>query len=338
MRSQKFGMVMSAFVMSSLVLLVPSDALGQGCLNIFGREHCPNPGTSLDGSTGVLIASGASSAFVEITTAFDNSFGVKLDPVQAPMNTTGGSNFAAVGVINGFSNQTVGTIYVLWDATAQEFEIRPSIFMGTFEHRVDVFDDGVLAGSQTIFGGGFRIKSTSNPGVIEMGYVDGQPPMMSVRFDQDAAWAIDGGTPISGDEIHIVGVDASRNVDILEFCTMESILIPSFTILSETPRKMSLNVEGSCPGPVDAVITGATPNGVVALVYGTGRGTFMIPGGPCGGTQLGLDNSATLLALPRADANGAVLLSRNVPGAACGRVIIQAVDASSCNTSNTWAF
>ncbi|HEX9793053.1 MAG TPA: hypothetical protein VGC54_03640 [Planctomycetota bacterium] len=35
-----------------------------------------------------------------------------------------------------------------------------------------------------------------------------------------------------------------------------------------------------------------------------------------------------------ADANGHITFNANVPAAACGRVFLQAIDLSSCDTSN----
>ncbi|MFG0329347.1 MAG: hypothetical protein ACF8PN_05545 [Phycisphaerales bacterium] len=96
---------------------------------------------------------------------------------------------------------------------------------------------------------------------------------------------------------------------------------------------VSLTVNGTCPGQLSADVTGATPNGNVALIYARNTGSVTIPSGVCAGTQLGLDNSAMLVDTARADANGEVTFSGNAPSGACGGYV-QALDLSSCDPSN----
>lgn len=96
-----------------------------------------------------------------------------------------------------------------------------------------------------------------------------------------------------------------------------------------------LELYGSCPGPMKALVTGATSRGNVALVRGLGSGNIRIPNNaPCAGTQLGLDASATLVGIIRADSGGALLVESNAPPAACGQILLQAVDLETCRTSN----
>lgn len=96
---------------------------------------------------------------------------------------------------------------------------------------------------------------------------------------------------------------------------------------------LSLSVSGACPGSITVEVSGATPNGLVAFAGAVGTGNFVVPGGPCAGTQLGLNGTARLVGTATADAAGELTISRNVGAGACG-AFLQAVDASTCGTSN----
>ncbi|MCC6909716.1 MAG: hypothetical protein IT430_17405 [Phycisphaerales bacterium] len=95
-----------------------------------------------------------------------------------------------------------------------------------------------------------------------------------------------------------------------------------------------LTMGGTCPGSMQIGVTGATPGGNVALLHATGTGSVRIPNGnPCAGTTLGLNSTAQLYRVVRADGNGSLSLDLQVPAQACGRYV-QALDAASCATSN----
>ncbi|MFG0330178.1 MAG: hypothetical protein ACF8PN_09800 [Phycisphaerales bacterium] len=82
--------------------------------------------------------------------------------------------------------------------------------------------------------------------------------------------------------------------------------------------------------------TGATPNSNVAFIYAFGTGSVAIPNGnPCAGTILDLaGGSAQLGAVVTSDASGTATVTPNVPAAACGVVVVQALDVATCDTSN----
>ena len=101
------------------------------------------------------------------------------------------------------------------------------------------------------------------------------------------------------------------------------------------PGLQLLHVGGSCGAMMHFQITGATTGGNVGVVRAFGLGSFTIPNGPCAGTTLGLNATASLVALQPADANGELLASAFVPPAACGLVYLQAIDVSSCALSPT---
>lgn len=95
-----------------------------------------------------------------------------------------------------------------------------------------------------------------------------------------------------------------------------------------------LAVSGNCPGTTTLTSTGNTPNSPVAMLYAFGEGNFTIPGGVCAGTMLGLNNTVQLGTVVNADANGVAIYSTFVPAAACGRVVVQSIDATTCAVSN----
>ncbi|MFG0329019.1 MAG: hypothetical protein ACF8PN_03885 [Phycisphaerales bacterium] len=97
----------------------------------------------------------------------------------------------------------------------------------------------------------------------------------------------------------------------------------------------TLIVDGICPGVMTFTAENMTPGGNVAFIYAFNTGSQTIPAGnPCAGTQLGLDRSARLGTTQRADASGVAVITPNVPAQACGNVFIQALDLSSCGTTN----
>ena len=98
---------------------------------------------------------------------------------------------------------------------------------------------------------------------------------------------------------------------------------------------LELTVSGNCPGTTTFDVSGATPNGNVALVYGFGDGPTTIPSTfPCAGTVLNVGNPNLDNRVVSADANGNATLSTFVPGAACGAVNVQALDVTTCAVSN----
>ena len=96
----------------------------------------------------------------------------------------------------------------------------------------------------------------------------------------------------------------------------------------------NLTASGDCPGQMTFTAGGMTAGGNVAFAYAFGEGNFVIPGGTCAGTTLGLNATVQLGAIERADRSGFAVLTTNVPRAACGRVFVQAIDINTCATTN----
>ncbi|MBL1219182.1 MAG: hypothetical protein D8M59_17020 [Planctomycetes bacterium] len=99
----------------------------------------------------------------------------------------------------------------------------------------------------------------------------------------------------------------------------------------------TLEAVGDCPGRMVLTAKGMTANGKVAFVYAYAEGSVIVPSGPCAGTQLGLNRTAALGSVEFADGNGVAELITNVPGAACGKVVVQALDLTVCVTTNVVA-
>ncbi|TAH34332.1 MAG: hypothetical protein EYC70_15405 [Planctomycetota bacterium] len=100
---------------------------------------------------------------------------------------------------------------------------------------------------------------------------------------------------------------------------------------------LQLSVTGTCGAQMTAQVGGGTANGQAAVIYCLGPGgPIAIPGGrPCAGTMLDLNNTATLGGVVNLGPGGNGQLGPvNVPSGACGVVRVQALDLTSCATSN----
>lgn len=94
---------------------------------------------------------------------------------------------------------------------------------------------------------------------------------------------------------------------------------------------------GETGGAMGARAVGATPGGTVAIVKAQGGGgpTAVPPGNACAGTLLDLNASISVLRVLRADAQGRVEFGPAfVPVSAAGSVRLQAVELTTCATSN----
>jgi hypothetical protein len=86
---------------------------------------------------------------------------------------------------------------------------------------------------------------------------------------------------------------------------------------------------GTCgAGPVSLRVSGATPNGRVAIAYGTTRGRFVIPAGACAGVSVPIQ-APTIARVLVADAQGVVTMAPNIPIQAC-TANMMAFDLSAC--------
>ncbi len=89
----------------------------------------------------------------------------------------------------------------------------------------------------------------------------------------------------------------------------------------------SLSASGACPGQMTFSVSGETPGGTVAFLYGL-PGSFTHAGTPCTGTTVDLAN-------PQVGLLGTnTSLTVMVPAGACGLYRVQAVDVQTCTVSN----
>jgi hypothetical protein len=101
----------------------------------------------------------------------------------------------------------------------------------------------------------------------------------------------------------------------------------------ECAEGFSLTVSGNSGGTMSFEIEGASPLEQVALVFGTGSGTFTIPFPfACEGTQIGMTKPIDYLSL-RSDAAGNAAFARAIPPAAAGVIRVQAIDRLTCEVS-----
>ena len=100
----------------------------------------------------------------------------------------------------------------------------------------------------------------------------------------------------------------------------------------------SLWIVGQAAGPAGAKITGVTPGGPVALLWSDGpTGTTVLPVGfPCAGIALSLSPVIRLGAVISANSVGEFELGpKFLPASARGNIRLQALDLSSCKTTNS---
>lgn len=144
------------------------------------------------------------------------------------------------------------------------------------------------------------------------------------------------GTMPNTSEAVFIGVERSEVIAYIELVETngENGNISLFDDLRFEAGGPSLSTSGSCPGSMTFTSAGNTANGNVAFAYAFGTGAFVIPSGPCAGTQTGLNATIQLGGMVSADGSGTAELTQNVPAAACGRVFVQTVDAATCATSN----
>lgn len=92
---------------------------------------------------------------------------------------------------------------------------------------------------------------------------------------------------------------------------------------------------GTCPGTIEIHVSGATPDGLVAIGWAAGNWGSGVTGGPCVGTLLGIASQGQQYAIRRANSLGMCGLgpTGTVPSQ-CGSTWLQALDLATCATSN----
>lgn len=114
-------------------------------------------------------------------------------------------------------------------------------------------------------------------------------------------------------------------------CVLLGSILMASTALGQDPV---MRVTGTCPGTIRMEVTGATPNGIIAILIGFQTGSTRIPAGPCQGTTLGLSSRGLRVAgMARADRDGHLLSIHEARAPVCGKYL-QAVDGGTCGTTN----
>ncbi len=122
--------------------------------------------------------------------------------------------------------------------------------------------------------------------------------------------------------------------DNFPYANLDGVGIDDVCVTGSGPSGPSLAVTGTCPGPVVATVTNATPSSTVIFLYGpAGSFTQNSPNRPCQGVTVGISNPQVGAAVTT-DGAGSVGLAVNAPPAACGKTL-QVVDLASCMTTNT---
>jgi len=90
-----------------------------------------------------------------------------------------------------------------------------------------------------------------------------------------------------------------------------------------------LTLEGACPGAATLYTSGSAPGVTTVLIAANGQGDFVIPGGPCAGTQLALNSTAVQLESGLTDALGTAIFPGAFPESRCSG-FVQAIDLDTC--------
>ncbi|MCC6907819.1 MAG: hypothetical protein IT430_07760 [Phycisphaerales bacterium] len=97
---------------------------------------------------------------------------------------------------------------------------------------------------------------------------------------------------------------------------------------------VGLSIRGQCPGTITLAWSNATPSRPLAIAFANNTGSFVLPQGPCGGTQLGLGTDNLRLVNTINTGSGSGQVNGQVGTGACGGYVQLIVVESPCTTSN----
>ncbi len=104
------------------------------------------------------------------------------------------------------------------------------------------------------------------------------------------------------------------------------------TSCSSGPR---LRLGGQCPGTINVAWSNATPSRQMGILFARNTGSYVVPGGPCAGTTLGLGTNQLQLVNTVGTGNGSGNVNGRAGTGACGGYIqLVVVDGNPCATSN----
>jgi len=106
-------------------------------------------------------------------------------------------------------------------------------------------------------------------------------------------------------------------------------------LTANTAQASTLDLTGTCGGPVQIDATGLTPGAAVAVLSATAQGGRSIPVGPCAGTATDLGTGLQVQWTGSANASGELHLSPNLPAPNTCDLWLQVVDAATCTLTPT---
>ena len=94
----------------------------------------------------------------------------------------------------------------------------------------------------------------------------------------------------------------------------------------------SVSVTGTCPGTVEIVVEGATPDARVVMMASATGGSGLVPAGPCVGLQTSLAEGARRFGPILTDGSGRIEISPEL-GTRQAQWLVQAIDLDTCTAS-----
>lgn len=97
----------------------------------------------------------------------------------------------------------------------------------------------------------------------------------------------------------------------------------------------TIETVGDCPGVVGVFWSNCPPNQDMAIVFAYDLGSFTVPGGVCGGTELGVTRGVRVVFTGNTGPNGSGETRGEVPECGCGRYLQMVIaDGTPCTTTN----
>jgi len=285
----------------------------------------------LDGSPQIYVVDPVTGATLSTVTILDQyDFGLGYDALRSLYITTNASSdfittFDGGGVLQNQWYVGGGPVGAAHDSTRDVYWIVD--WSANTVYSMDPLTGGILTTWSTS-----AVGCTRGAGVA---YDAASDTLLVGGRDQDTIFVMDpntGGLVNSwlandgGNNPQGLGVSASGSV---WQSSGNSSLLTEFDLGG--PSGPTLTLTGTCPGLVTFDVTGSTPFGGVAVVYGA-AGSFTLGGGACAGLTLGI-GAPNVAGVFAADVNGDVTFSANIPSGACG-LSVQAVDIGACEPTN----
>lgn len=286
----------------------------------------------------------------DITAAFPAELAVDYIRVyDNGFTQLGGSKFGSSTTLSDFSNFQLSGTYADWDfgtftSGADDFRVEAANFGGGWKFMdapLDASDathlEVVVTANPANVTSAFNVVLFSGSGTTEAGFrFDVSPGTQTLIADLSSPDFFNAGdinTWDPGDlwdQWHIQGT--FENGDWMD------LTFDNLAVIGGSGSGLTFTIDSACPNSGAATMTATGGSGGdIAFVYASGVGSFVIPGGfTCAGTELGLAGPPTVGGTASGDP--AVLNLSFVPSGACGTTFVQAIDITTCETSNVVAF